>query len=497
MKKYVMALDQGTTSSRCVLFDRGRRVCGQAQKEFRQIFPQPGWVEHDPEEIWQTQRGVMLETMAKAGARPEDIAAIGIANQRETTVVWDRETGMPLGNAIVWQCRRTAEACARLKADQAFAALVRRRTGLVVDAYFSASKLKWMLDSVPGSRDLAQAGRLCFGTVDSWLIWKLTEGAVHATDHTNASRTMLYDTERLRWDPELCGAFGVPLAMLPEVLPSSGFFGTARIGDAEIPVCGAAGDQQASLFGQGCLRAGQAKNTYGTGCFLLLHTGAERRTSSQGLLSTMAATLGPEPAYALEGSVFIGGAVVQWLRDGLGIVGKASDTEALALSVPDSGGVYVVPAFAGLGAPWWDMDARGAVLGITRGTGRAHVARAALEAIAYQCTDLVRAMEQDAGLVLDSLSVDGGACANSFLMQFQADVSGLAVRRARVLETTARGAALLAGLASSFWSLADLGQGADCDRIFEPAMPEGERERLLAGWREAVSRVRSRPHVLD
>ncbi len=492
MKKYVMALDQGTTSSRCVVFDRGMRVAAMAQQEFPQIYPQPGWVEHDPEAIWQTQRGVMLEALDRLGADPGEIAAAGIANQRETTILWDGRTGEPLGNAIVWHCRRTAERCALLKADQAFAARVRERTGLVVDAYFSASKIQWLLDSVPGARAKAEAGRLRFGTVDAWLVWKLTGGAVHATDHTNASRTMLYDTARLRWDPELCQAFGVPLAMLPEVRPSSGFYGAFRLKGVEIPLLGVAGDQQASLFGQGCTAAGQAKNTYGTGCFLLMHTGQTRRTSAHGLLSTMAATLGSEPAYALEGSVFIGGAVIQWLRDGLGIISSAPETEALALSVPDTAGVYLVPAFAGLGAPWWDMDARGALLGLTRGATKAHVARAALEAIAYQCTDLVRAMEQDAGMRLERLSVDGGACANSFLMQFQADVGNLAVRRASVLETTAFGAAALAGLAAGFWSLDDLRGGAPSGRTFLPAMPEARREALLAGWREAVARVRSR-----
>ncbi len=491
MRKYVLALDQGTTSSRCVVFDRERRVAGLAQKEFRQIFPQPGWVEHDPEEIWQTQQEVMLEAMDRADAGPEDIATIGIANQRETTVVWDRRTGEPIANAIVWQCRRTAERCAALKADQAFAAMVRERTGLVVDAYFSASKIQWLLDSVPGARARAEAGELRFGTVDAWLVWKLTQGAVHATDHTNASRTMLYDTGRLCWDADLCRTFGVPLSMLPEVRPSAGFFGACRLLGREIPVLGVAGDQQASLFGQGCTGAGQAKNTYGTGCFLLMHTGSVRRTSAHGLLSTMAATLGDGPAYALEGSVFIGGAVVQWLRDGLGIIAKASETEGLARSVPDAAGVYLVPAFAGLGAPWWDMDARGGLFGLTRGATRAHVARAALEAIAYQCTDLVHAMEQDAGMRLESLSVDGGACTNGFLMQFQADVAGLALRRASVLETTALGAASLAGLACGVWNLADLKKASAQGTAFLPAMPLAQREGLLAGWHEAVDRVRS------
>lgn len=496
MKKYIMALDAGTTSNRCILFDHDGKICSVAQKEFTQYFPKPGWVEHDANEIWTTQLGVALSAMNKIGATAEDIAAIGIANQRETTIVWDRATGEPIMNAIVWQCRRTAPMVEAIASDPATAAEITARTGLVPDAYFSASKLAWILGEVPGARARAEAGELCFGTVDSWLIWKLTDGAVHATDVTNASRTMLYNIHERRWDPFLLKLFGIPEAILPEVRPSSGSFGiTANPGLVQgIPICGVAGDQQAALFGQCCFHAGQAKNTYGTGCFLLMHTGHEACASEHGLVTTVAASApnAGDTEYALEGSVFMAGALIQWLRDELGIIDSVAETDAIARSVATTDGVFVVPAFTGLGAPWWDADARGAILGLTRGAGRAHIVRAALESIAYQVCDLARAMAEDARMPLSVLNVDGGAAANDFLMQFQADMLGAPLRRPDNAETTALGAAYLAGLSTGFWKsteeLAALREGED---RFLPTFDEPMRAARLAAWRQAVSRVRS------
>ena len=438
--KYILALDQGTTSSRAIVFNQGGAAVAVAQKEFRQIFPQPGWVEHDANEIWATQSGVAAEVLARAGLQPADLAAIGITNQRETTVVWERATGRPIAHAIVWQDRRTAAFCDALKRD-GHAPFIQRQTGLVVDAYFSASKLRWLLDHVPGARARAEAGELAFGTIDSWLMWKLTGGAAHVTDASNASRTMLCNLHTGDWDEELLQLFGVPRAILPAVRGSSEIYGEATGPLAGIPIAGLAGDQQAALFGQVCTRPGMVKNTYGTGCFMLMHTGAQPVASRHQLLTTIAWRIGGRTEYALEGSVFIAGAAIQWLRDGLGLIKSARDVEALAASVPDTGGVYFVPAFAGLGAPHWDAYARGAIAGLTRGTTAAHLARAALESIAFQSADLVRAMEADSGIALRELRVDGGACVNNLLMQFQADLLGVPVARPKVFETTALGAA--------------------------------------------------------
>ena len=464
------------------------------QRPFQQIFPRPGWVEHNPQEILFSQLGSCTELIARHGLRAVDVAAIGIDNQRETTIVWDPSTGAPAANAIVWQCRRTAEMVERLCGDPETSAMVRAKTGLLPDAYFSASKIAWILENVPGTRERAEAGELLFGTVDTWLVWVLTGGLVHATDPTNASRTMLYNIHEGRWDEELLDLFGIPASMMPEVRPSSGLFGeTSYPGlPAGIPIMGVAGDQQAALFGQCCFRPGQAKNTYGTGCFMLLNTGGEARESRHGLVTTIAAA--PPDArstrYALEGSVFVAGALIQWLRDELGIVRTAAETEALAQSVPDTGGVYVVPAFTGLGAPWWRPEARGAMLGLTRGTTRAHIARAALEALAYQIRDLADAMEADAGAPLDVLNVDGGASANDFLMQFQADVLGRELRRPANTETTSLGAAYLAGLASGFWSGTDELRGLRAtDDVFRRTMDPARADALLSGWHEAVRRV--------
>lgn len=491
MEQYVIALDQGTTSSRCILFDRRQNIVGMSQKEFTQIYPQPGWVEHDPMEIYSSQYGVLNEVLAQSGVSPEEIAGIGITNQRETTVVWDRETGRPVCNAIVWQCRRTAELCEELKRDADFAAYVRERTGLLVDAYFSATKIRWILDHVPGAGERARAGQLLFGTVDSWLVWKLTGGRAHITDYTNASRTMLYDIERLCWDERICARLGIPMGMLPEVRSCSEVYGSVNIQGVEIPIAGIAGDQQAALFGQACFEAGQAKNTYGTGCFLLMNTGERIVRSRNGLVTTIAAGLGGKIQYALEGSVFVGGAVVQWLRDELQLVAEAADTEYFARKVPDSGGVYVVPAFTGLGAPHWDMYARGAILGLTRGAGRNHIIRAALESIAYQTGDVLSAMEEDTGIDIRELRVDGGASANQFLMQFQADESGRSILRPVIRETTALGAAYLAGLAAGVWSSREEIAGQwTLERRFEPAIPPEERKGLQAGWKRAVERAK-------
>ena len=495
--RYVIALDQGTTSSRAVLVDAQGRAVDAVQNPFPQIYPQPGWVEHAPSDILSSQLGALAELTVTHGLGPGDIAAIGITNQRETTVVWNRETGRPVGNAIVWQCRRTAPLIEAITRDAGAARAIADKTGLVPDAYFSASKIKWLLDNVPGARADARAGRLAFGTVDSWLVWTLTNGAVHATDPTNASRTLLYDIHRGRWDDDLLELFGIPASMLPEVRPSSGDFGvTANPAVVQgVPIRGVAGDQQAALFGQRCFAAGEAKNTYGTGCFLLMHTGGEACRSGHGLITTLAASApgaaGPE--YALEGSVFTAGALVQWLRDELGLVDTAAETEALAESVPDTGGVYVVPAFTGLGAPHWDAEARGAILGLTRGTSRAQVVRAALEALAYQVRDLAVAMEADAGVPLRELNVDGGASANGFLMQFQSDILRTPLIRPQNTEATALGAAFLAGLSAGFWRDAEELRGLPfaSDR-FEPRMDEERRARLLDGWARAVGRTMTR-----
>ena len=491
MKQYVIALDQGTTSSRCILFDRQQNIVGLAQKEFTQHYPHPGWVEHDPMEIYSSQYGVLMEVLAQSGIDVREVAGIGITNQRETAIVWDKETGRPVYNAIVWQCRRTAAYCEELMRDAEFTAYVKAHTGLLIDAYFSASKIRWILDNVPGAREKAEAGQLLFGTVDTWLIWKLTGGKVHVTDYTNASRTMLYDIKNLCWDEKICARLGVPMQMLPTVRPSSEVYGAVNIQGVEVPIAGIAGDQQAALFGQTCFAPGEAKNTYGTGCFLLMNTGDRMYDSKNGLLTTIAASAGGRVQYALEGSVFVGGAVVQWLRDELHLITEAADTEYFAQKVKDSAGVYVVPAFTGLGAPYWDMYARGAILGLTRGAGRNHIIRAALEAIAYQTGDVLHAMEEDTGIALKELRVDGGASANNFLMQFQADIVGRTIRRPMIRETTALGAAYLAGLATGVWSsLEDIRSQWTLDRLYEPKMDAAGRERLYAGWRKAVARAR-------
>ncbi len=492
-KRYIAALDQGTTSSRCILFDREQNMAGMAQKEFTQFYPRPGWVEHDPMEIWSSQYGVLMEALAQSGADVRELAGIGITNQRETAVVWDKDTGKPVYNAIVWQCRRTAGLCEELKADPDFTAYVKDRTGLLIDAYFSATKIRWILDNVPGARERAEEGKLLFGTVDSWLIWKLTGGKVHVTDCTNASRTMLYDIRSLRWDETICKKLGIPMSMLPQVRSSSEIYGYVNIQGVEVPIAGIAGDQQAALFGQTCFEPGEAKNTYGTGCFLLMNTGETPFVSKNGLLTTIAIGLNGKVSYALEGSIFVGGAVIQWLRDELGLISDSSDTEYFARKAADTAGVYVVPAFTGLGAPHWDMNARGAILGLTRGAGRNHIIRAALESTAYQTADVLRAMEEDAGIPLRELRVDGGASANGFLMQFQADIMDRPLRRPMIRETTALGAAYLAGLATGVWeSLDDVRGSWTLDRLYEPAMGAEKREKLLRGWHEAVNRVRSK-----
>ena len=489
MKPYVIALDQGTTSSRCIIFDRQQNIVALAQREFTQHYPRPGWVEHDPMEIYSSQYGVLMEVLAQSGIEPEEIAGIGITNQRETTIVWDKETGRPVYNAIVWQCRRTASRCESLKQDKAFTAEVQEKTGLLVDAYFSATKIKWILDNVEGAREKAEAGRLLFGTVDSWLVWKLTGGQVHVTDYTNASRTMLYNIRDLCWDKAICDRLGIPMSMLPEVRDSSEIYGTVNIQGVEVPIAGIAGDQQAALFGQACFAPGEAKNTYGTGCFLLMNTGEKLYQSKNGLITTIAVGLHGKVQYALEGSVFVGGAVIQWLRDELRFITEARDAEYYAQKVADTGGVYLVPAFTGLGAPHWDMYARGALVGITRGTKREHIIRAAQESIAYQSYDLVDAMEKDTGIRLAALSADGGASRDKFLMQFQADILAKPVRRPMIRETTALGAAYLAGLATGVWSdLDELKSGWSVDNYYEPRMEEAARQKLLKGWHKAVTR---------
>ena len=489
MKQYVIALDQGTTSSRCILFDREQNIVGVAQREFTQIYPKPGWVEQDPMEIWSSQSSVLTEVLAQTGIAPTEVAAIGITNQRETTIVWDKTTGRPIYNAIVWQCRRTASLCEELKADGAFSSYIKEHTGLLIDAYFSATKLKWILDHVEGARERAKAGELLFGTVDSWLVWKLTGGKAHVTDYTNASRTMLFDIQNLCWDEEICRRLDIPMEMLPKVCSSSQVYGYANLQGLEVPIAGIAGDQQAALFGQGCFQPGEAKNTYGTGCFLLMNTGEQLCRSENGLLTTIAIGLGGKVQYALEGSVFVGGAVIQWVRDELRFISESRDAEYYASKVSDTGGVYLVPAFTGLGAPYWDMYARGALVGLTRGTNRDHIIRAAQESIAYQSWDLVDAMEKDTGIPLSVLNADGGASRDKFLMQFQADILHKPVRRPVIRETTALGAALLAGLATGVWdSLEEVKGRMKTDRLYEPAMDEATRTKLLRGWHKAVGR---------
>jgi glycerol kinase len=488
--KYVLALDQGTTSSRAIIFDHAGCIKAVAQKEFRQIFPRPGWVEHDANEIWSSQAGVAAQALAQAGLTPAEIAAIGITNQRETTVVWDKKSGKPICNAIVWQDRRTAAMCDRLKA-RGLEKLVRKKTGLVLDAYFSGTKLQWILQHVPGARARARAGELAFGTVDSWLVWNLTGGRTHLTDASNASRTLLFNIRAGVWDDELLDLFGVPRSLLPEVRSSSEVYGPASHFSPAIPIAGIAGDQQAALFGQVCTRPGMVKNTYGTGCFMLMNTGPKPIPSRNNLLTTVAWRIGGRMEYALEGSIFIAGAVVQWLRDGLGLFRSSAEVEALAAQVPDNGGVYLVPAFAGLGAPHWDPYARGVIAGITRGTKAAHIARAALEGIAYQVMDVLQAMEADAGIRLRELRVDGGACADNLLMQFQSDLLGVPVVRPRVSETTALGAAYLAGLAVGFWKdQSDIARQWQVDRRFLPAMKPGTRKQLRSGWEKALARAK-------
>jgi glycerol kinase len=490
--RYVLALDQGTTSSRAIVFDAQGRIRTVAQKEFEQIFPQPGWVEHDPREIWSSQLGVAAEAVSRAGLQVRDLAAIGITNQRETTVVWDRRTGEPIYNAIVWQDRRTAGFCDHLKAE-GYGPLVREKTGLVIDAYFSGSKVHWILNNVAGARGRAERGELAFGTVDSWLIWNLTRGARHVTDVTNASRTMLYNIHTLDWDDELLRLLGVPRSMLPEVRSSSEVYGESASGlfAAGIPIAGIAGDQQAALFGQLCTGSGMVKNTYGTGCFMLVNTGTEAVPSRNQLVTTIAWQIGNRVEYALEGSIFIAGAVVQWLRDGLGIIRASSDVEALARQVSDNGGVYLVPAFTGLGAPHWDQYARGTMVGLSRGATAAHIARAALEGIAYQVADVLRAMEADSGIPISELRVDGGAAGNDLLMQFQADILGVPVVRPQITETTALGAAYLAGLAVGYWESVDALQSQwQVDRRFDPSLDEAKVRELRAGWERALVRAR-------
>jgi len=490
--KYVMALDQGTTSSRCILFDKSGMIISMAQQEFEQIYPKPGWVEHDPMEIWSCQLAVATQAMAHAGVMPDDIAAIGITNQRETTIVWDKTTGQPVYNAIVWQCRRTADRIEKLKADGLDQTVI-DRTGLIPDAYFSAAKIAWILENVPGAAQKAEKGELLFGTVDTWLIWNLTKGKVHATDRTNASRTMLFDIRKLCWDEELLRYFGIPDSMLPTVYPSGYVFGETDPGvlGGRIPIAGAAGDQQAALFGQCCFEEGQVKNTYGTGCFLLMNTGNKLVKSRAGLLTTIAGGLDEEPVYALEGSVFVAGAAVQWLRDGLRMIRSASQTEEYARRVEDTADMYIVPAFAGLGAPYWDPYARGTIVGLTRGCTKEHFIRATLESIAYQTADVLSAMEKDSGICLKSLNVDGGASANDFLMQFQADIIDRQLQRPKCIETTALGAAYLAGLAAGFWKdREEIVENRSIEASFLPKMSKEDRSRLLGGWKKAVNCAR-------
>ena len=488
MAKYVMALDAGTTSNRCILFNEKGEMCSVAQKEFTQIFPQPGWVEHDANEIWSTQLGVAVEAMSKIGATAEDIAAIGITNQRETAIVWDKNTGNPVFNAIVWQCRRTSEYCDSLKA-KGLVETIRAKTGLVIDAYFSGTKVKWILDNVPGARERAEAGDLLFGTVETWLIWKLTKGAVHVTDYSNASRTLLFNINTLEWDEEILAEMNIPKSMLPEAKPSSCVYGEAdpSFFGAAIPIAGAAGDQQAALFGQTCFTPGEAKNTYGTGCFMLMNTGTKPVFSENGLLTTIAWGLDGEVNYALEGSIFVAGASIQWLRDELKLIDSAPDSEYMAKKVKDTNGCYVVPAFTGLGAPHWDQYARGTIVGLTRGVNKYHIIRATLDSLAYQVNDVLQAMKADSGIELAALKVDGGACANNYLMQTQADVIDAPVHRPVCVETTAMGAAYLAGLAVGYWtSKEDVIKNWAVDAIFKPEIENDKRESMVNGWNRAV-----------
>jgi glycerol kinase len=486
MSKYIISLDQGTTSSRAIIFDEKQNIVSIAQKELNQIYPKPGWVEHNPMEIYSTQYSVMTEVLAQSGLSARDIAAIGITNQRETTIVWNKDTGQPIYNAIVWQCRRTAPICEELK-TRGYAEMIKDKTGLLIDAYFSGTKIKWILDNVNGAREMARQGKLLFGTVDSWLIWKLTDGKVHVTDYTNASRTMLYNIKNLCWDSEICDILDIPESMLPEVTSSSKVYGYVEIGGARIPIAGCAGDQQAALFGQTCFNSGEAKNTYGTVCFLLMNTGEELCKSDHGLLTTIAATLGDKVNYAIEGSVFIAGAVIQWVRDELRLIQNAEDSEYFANKIESNEGVYIVPAFTGLGAPHWNMYARGTILGLSRNSNRSHIIRAALESIAYQSKDVIDAMEQDTGIKLRELKVDGGASANNFLMQFQSDICDITISRPVVRETTALGAAFLAGLAAGVWqSIDEICSSWVLDREFTPVMPDERRKLNIDGWNKAV-----------
>lgn len=488
MDKYIMALDLGTTSCRCIIFDKNGRICSAAQKEFTQYFPQPGWVEHDAEEIWATQTGLMYEAMSKIDITINEIAGIGITNQRETTVLWDKETGRPVHKAIVWQCRRTAGYCDELK-KLGMAEFFRSKTGLVLDAYFSATKLRWLLDNAAGARECAEKGKLLFGTVDSWIIWKLTGGKVHVTDYSNASRTMLFNIHTLKWDEEILRVLKIPQQILPEVKPSSHVYGytDSKLFGREVPIAGAGGDQQCALFGQTCFERGEVKNTYGTGGFMLMNTGTAPVNSHNGLVTTIAWGVDDKVEYALEGSIFVAGAAVQWLRDELGLIRDAAESEVLAKSVPDANGCYVVPAFVGLGAPYWDQYARGAIVGLTRGVNRNHIVRATLESIAYQVNDVLMAMQEDSGIPITSLRVDGGACDNDFLMQFQADILNTSVVRPYCIETTAMGAAYLAGLAVGYWrSKEDILANHVIAAEFKPQMGQAKRESLLQGWHNAV-----------
>ena len=492
MKKYILSFDQGTTSSRAILFDKTGAIIATAQQEFTQIFPKSGWVEHDAMEIWGTQSGVARQVLEETGTRPDEVAAIGITNQRETTVVWDKHTGKPVYNAIVWQCRRTASICDELKA-KGWTDTIRQKTGLILDAYFSGTKIKWILDNVAGARERANRGELLFGNIDTWLIWNLTRGKVHVTDYSNASRTMLFNINTLQWDDEILKELNIPRSMLPEVKPSSCVYGNTdehTFGGADIPIAGAAGDQQAALFGQACFDAGMAKNTYGTGCFLLMNTGTTPIISQNGLLTTIAWGIGDTVSYALEGSIFVAGAAIQWLRDQLRLVYDAAETEYYAERVEDTNGVYVVPAFTGLGAPYWDMYARGAIVGLSRGAKREHIVRATLESIAYRTRDVLSAMEKDSGIMLKALKVDGGAAVNNFLMQFQANILNVPVHRPQVLETTALGAAYLAGLAVGFWKdMEEIKRNWAVDRAFTVQMDEAARTQRYAGWQKAITRA--------
>ena len=490
-KKYILALDQGTTSSRAIIFNKRGEIAGTSQKEFRQIYPRPGWVEHDPMEIWGTQMGVAKEALESSFIDVDDIVSVGITNQRETTVLWDRKSGKPIYNAIVWQCRRTADICEALASDKDFKNYIEENTGLVIDAYFSATKIKWILDNVRGARRKAEKGDLLFGTIDTWILWNLTEGKTHATDFSNASRTMMYNIKKLEWDREILKKLDIPMSILPSVMPSSGIYGytSSEILGRSIPVSGIAGDQQAALFGQACFKKGMVKNTYGTGCFMLMNTGDKLVRSKNKLLTTIAWGLNGEVEYALEGSVFIAGASVQWLRDEIKLIREASESEDFALKVSDTDGVYVVPAFTGLGAPYWDMGAKGVITGITRGTSNHHIIRATLESIAYQTRDILDAMKDDSGIGIKVLKVDGGASRNNFLMNFQADILGVKTLRPSVVETTALGAAYLAGLAVGFWKdKNEIEKNWKCSKTFSPKMGKKKREELYNGWKEAVKR---------